>query len=545
MSRRDNPVKLGKHRDLFKKIPPSPEQYGDEPDDTDVVVEDWRLASVADLKRAAKNGDLDEADLIDMREYEEQADLDGDVEMLVADGMSRALAKAVADGLKEKLEDLDEEGRKARAQPFIDYIRGGALGHIEYEIEPGNDGYGNIVDRFQEWLEDASFPTLKKALKEQGDFDAELLNAIDDLIRDTEEDDDPRTALMEVLRDPANWELVRADSYNPPSGRVWRETIGSLGDQRDGTRYDKNLDAVLNGGSVTKYSHEGEARQTTVDYPGISQKDLDYAVKDLEDNEPYVHFGSYGRKEITHDFFESSFTYTIGMYEGDSMWAVPNADGMKAALAELLGNTAEAVQEDVVYRYSGTHDSVAGASGRGMYVARLSPRELRKEGATMGICIGTENLGHPAALRAGKTQVFSIRTESGKPKFTIELEKEYVPPGAALAGHGGPPGGPWIVSEVKGKANRLPGFEAGKTTFTKPDDLRLVTDFLLHLGYSPAYLSTVEDIAPGITAMKESGVDPFVPAPRKIRPPKPRPNPVSGRVRALLARTRPMGRFRV
>lgn len=202
-----------------------------------------------------------------------------------------------------------------------------------------------------------------------------------------------------------------------------------------------------------------------------------------------------------------------------------NEDNVLEALADEFGGVefekpkVGPAHDDIAYKYSGSNDSVAGASGKGMYVARLHPNakgrtgDLQRESRELGHCIGSEANGHPRALREGLTKVYSIRTESGKRKFTIELQRQF-----RDSEH-------FTIAEVKGKANRLAGFEAGKAEFTKPDDLRLVTDFLLHLGYSPEDIAECRDVAPGVKAMQAQGIDPFAPPPKKVRAPKQNPAP--------------------
>jgi hypothetical protein len=487
--------------------------------------------------------------------------------------MSRTLADAVADGLHAELLALDEAATEKNAEPFIKYMRDRANGYLEMEYgEDGNNPSEVIVDAFQSDLEsDISDATLRKAAQnvlgnEEGDPD---LSNVDE------------AALEEILKDPALFDFRREDQYGRrrDDGSVWSYNIGTVEDQHDGAKHDEELHAILFGGEHrgTRYARGGPDGGVpySVSYPGLSQVALDYALKELENDEPYISVNDHGRrKEITVEDLEKSFYTTISKYEGDYLVAYYNEDKLKAALADLLNEPAPKLgpeNDDVVYKYAGTNDSVGGASARGMYVARLKPKDLRREGATQGICIGREENGHPKALREGRTQVFSIRTEAGKPKFTIELARmavtemypEMEEPWAfrkddlkEVLGKPALAGLRWGIAEVKGKANRQPGFEAGKDKFTKPDDLRLVTDFLLSLGYSPEAITAASDVKPGVKAMLETGVSPFEAPPRRVRPHRDprqiapaenpaRSSPLSAAVRKALAATRPMGTFRL
>lgn len=180
--------------------------------------------------------------------------------------------------------------------------------------------------------------------------------------------------------------------------------------------------------------------------------------------------------------------------------------------------------DDVVYKFDGTNDSIAGASGRGLYVAKLSSGQLRDESRETGHCIGNKKHGHPQLLMDGTTELYSIRTPNGGTKFTIERFVEdgnHPTDGHVQAG---------TVTEVKGTANRLPGFEPDSSEMTKPDDVRLVVDFLVnYLKMSPDEVSRTKDIRAGVAAMKAMGVDPFSPPPK--RAPRPHRDP---RVRASM-----------
>jgi hypothetical protein len=170
--------------------------------------------------------------------------------------------------------------------------------------------------------------------------------------------------------------------------------------------------------------------------------------------------------------------------------------------------------DEVVYRFDGTNNSIAGASGRGMYVAKLGLSHLRDESRELIHCIGNFKHGHPQLLQEGITEVYSIRTSAGKTKFTIEyFIKDGVHPqrGRIRAG---------TVSEVKGMHNRLPGYAAGSGEMNKPDEVRLVVDFLVnYLKMPPEKVEGTPDIRAGVLAMKAAGVNPFQPPTVRKRPP--------------------------
>ena len=453
-------VEIGKHPDLF----------GDEP--TAISIDDWKMASPEDLLAAARGGSLPhEEDLEEMKELQEQADNDGDVEALLALGMSRGLAEAVADGLLDKLYEADEGGREARIEAFVKHFREQAESDIQYETE--GDGKESYFDAFQ------------------NDLSGRELSYIVDKVKELlEEDEYPRLdsvtdeMLSTILEDPDNYDFeINKDEYRRSNRAVWSGNLGTLHQERDGTEYDKDLEDLLQ---------------------PLSEEDLVAAQKELGNDSPYVSFGSSWRSEkINKGYFKGSYSYTIGETESWRWEALADMTKITQALDEELGETEGPVAdvEDVIYRYAGSNDTVAGASSKGIYVVRLKPSQLGAEGAALGICVGRKDMPYCRRLKAGEIDLYSIRTESGKQKFTIEIDKVSN-----------------TIAQVKGKANRVPGFASGDTTnFAKPDEVRLATEFLLHLGFTPARIKSAYDMNAGVTAMEEAGQDPFSPPQIKKR----------------------------
>lgn len=458
-------VEIGKHPDMFKG------------EDTPVVVGDWKLSSPEDLLAAARAGNLPSEDEIEeMTALQEQADADGDVDALLALGLSRKLAEAVANGLLDDLYEADEAGREHRIEKFVDYFRK----HAEWEIEYRTEGEGNeyLIDAFQSELEDN---VEEYAVKVRELLEEDGYPRVEDV---TDEE------LTEVLGDPDMYDFeVNKNQYHRSSDALWSGGIGSLEENPDGAKYDDDLAALLR---------------------PLSDEDIEAAAKKLGNDSPYISFG-YRNEAVDKEFFETSFFYTIGETEGWHLEAKPNINKITNALDEKLDERSgepgakPATVESIVYRFNGSNDSIAGASGRGMYVASLKPTELGKEGATLGICVGRKDMPYCRKLRAGEIAIYSVRTEAGKPKFTIEV---------TLDGSGNPV----RVAQVKGKANRIPGFDPGSTSFTKPDEVRLVVEFLRkHLNFSEDAIRRTSDMAAGVQALTDSGVDPFAPPPSKRR----------------------------
>jgi len=54
---------------------------------------------------------------------------------------------------------------------------------------------------------------------------------------------------------------------------------------------------------------------------------------------------------------------------------------------------------------------------------KLSARQLSTEGASMNHCVGDRGMGYAEAVRKGEIDIWSLRDRTGKPRFTIEVDK--------------------------------------------------------------------------------------------------------------------------
>jgi hypothetical protein len=300
--------------------------------------------------------------------------------------------------------------------------------------------------------------------------------------------------LKEVLTDPDMYEFTvsqNGGSYARNTG-LWYYDLEDVHQSSDGAKHDDAL---------------AEALEPMLD------SDIEKAVKILEEEGPhYIGFRARRDEEVTRETFEVG-TVEYHFSSSARITADFNHEKVIEALKEKLAEDGlpDSAPDEVVYRYAGTNATVGGASARGMYVIALCPDQLRAEGAALGICVGRTDMGYRESLKKGRIKLYSIRTEAGKPKFTIEVAK----------------GGD--IRQVKGKANRLPGFEPGKYDLSKPDEVRLVVEFLLFLGYSPNEIRQSNDIRGGVRAFEATSptADPFSPPPvrrRELQAPRPNGN---------------------
>lgn len=138
----------------------------------------------------------------------------------------------------------------------------------------------------------------------------------------------------------------------------------------------------------------------------------------------------------------------------------------------------EVPEDRVVFRYPD-----------GWYVQDLRPEELPGEGKEMRMCVGRDDMGYMDAVERGEIKILSMRDPRGKPKFTIEvaLDKK---------------GRPKAIAQIKGKANRLPGWNPGQTNQgnVRDDEVAKAVTAVEFLGLDP---QKVLDLEPGYRAYRQ------------------------------------------
>jgi hypothetical protein len=114
---------------------------------------------------------------------------------------------------------------------------------------------------------------------------------------------------------------------------------------------------------------------------------------------------------------------------------------------------------------------------QGCYVAKLPANALGDEGEQMGICVGDPEQGYIAGVHRGTTAIMSLRKPNGNSLMTFEfsLSKD---------------GSVRSCNQVKGKANRLPGYDkASDGKFIKPAEVELAVEVLGHFNVRPGNVS--------------------------------------------------------
>lgn len=93
---------------------------------------------------------------------------------------------------------------------------------------------------------------------------------------------------------------------------------------------------------------------------------------------------------------------------------------------------------------------------------KLEPKDLPSEGTSMRHCVGSKGMKYLQAVQNGEIEIWSLRSKDNKPRFTLEVDESfYRADNLSRLGHS--PAGPdefraRAIKQVKGKANRLPGY---------------------------------------------------------------------------------------
>lgn len=339
---------------------------------------------------------------------------------------------------REYIEENDEESQERvddLAKPFIE--------RWKWEKEPPDRRYifERVEDSFEYWLRDrAGSDSLFEESPPRVD------DALEEYARERRIDpSDVQFVLNQYLADQNNYTFSAEEpSERGDWGRVWYE-------EYQGYFYIEKSDFEDEMAVCTPDEIERAVEKINDE----TENDLDLKVKDLE--------RTYGVER----------NFDTGIEIGAWVNWDHCVDACKGMLDEIEGSgdlPDDADPEDV------PEDRVVHRWPDGFYVQDLIPSELPAEGKAMGMCVGRPDMGYGKAVRQGEIKILSLRRPSGKPLFTFEVglaqgtPDAWVPLRARMIAE---------VEQIKGKANRLPGFDLGKTAAPiKRDEVARVYDFV-------------------------------------------------------------------
>jgi hypothetical protein len=253
---------------------------------------------------------------------------------------------------------------------------------------------------------------------------------------------------------------------------------------QDNNNYEYTWDTDQYGSTFFKgsYSDSFYMERTDLDdlLDGMYENEIEEALEQIN-QKTYL---SLDRKDLRkkHDLDISEYSDFYG--DADPDW-----DKIEEAVQDLLADEDPEKPEEEVS--TDPEERVLYRWRDGFYVLNLLASELPAEGKAMGMCVGRSDMGYIKAVKSGRTQIWSLRRPSGKPLFTFEVKA--VAPGSKKP--------QLAIVQIKGKANRLPGWDLGQEGrgAFKKDEVDRVMEFLLE--FKDAKLSLpyeIRDLEPAI-----------------------------------------------
>ena len=245
---------------------------------------------------------------------------------------------------------------------------------------------------------------------------------------------------------------------------------------------------------------------------GMYDDEVDRAAEEIDSEtdgvwRPRHHVGRF--KKLTGGDIKAGKSHGWSTNVGVSYWVdwEPDWEKIKAAVEELLGEMEPEEPETDEARAEREKRSKRSLEERkvykfpdGFYWLELVQSELEPEGRRGGDglyhCIGDPEHGYPQALAKGYARAYSLRAPSGKRKLTLWADLTHSTRHVSRPTIRG-------ISQVKGKMNRLPGWDlhkAGDSRF-KEDEVKKTLDFILDYLEFNAY--DVPDLGPALRHMQQ------------------------------------------
>lgn len=350
--------------------------------------------------------------------------------------------------VQAEIEANDDDSRER-----VEDLTGKFVRHYEWENDGSNRDFEHVEHSFEYWLRETNGSLdgeVPDALREQMDAAAEAAFL----------GEQPLLSIInEVMVDSNNY------AFNPPAGNVYRTGRPIWTEEIEGNLYMEGDD------------YHDELAACTPD-------EVDRAIEAIN-------------KETNRDVdldaadLKKGRTVDIRWDTGDVFRVYANWNRILEAVLDAIAEVdvpddankpgTPPPEERVVYRWPD-----------GFYVLDLVPSELLAEGKAMGMCVGQPSMGYGKAVRDGEIKILSLRRPSGKPLFTFEapLTEDLI--------NG--------FDQIKGKANRLPGFDLNKSGLPyiaamKRDEVQRVFEFV-ELGNDAVTVDDVDDLRPAVDCVR-------------------------------------------
>lgn len=372
----------------------------------------------------------------------------------------------------EALEEVLQEELEELCDAFVAEMDKSVEAEQEYMLQNDNDTSGHYFESFFEpWLQDNAADVLETADRE---------DRIDDVLADLRTKGVSEESLQEFF--------LRTDLYTPEMREHTYRRQGVYSVAEDNYEQEREWSEL----SDKKYNPAA----------GALAEWLEKHYDDVEWN-VYLHAEKYinrhGNFSIDVNRDETDFKY-VRYSLSFSVVVEFDVDAVVDGLLQEFGDfepevePEEEIEQDAFY-------TLPPQMG-GFVVKKLSAKELPEESKQLGICVGKPQYGYTDAVKQGKIDIWSVRTPSGRSKFTIEAAKK----DGEVTG----------IVQVKGKANRLPGFTPGERdpSNVKADEVKMLEKFFTDINIDPW---TISDLEPGMRAVYGPKKNPpkMVPIPKR------------------------------
>lgn len=437
MSKRRNPV-AGIHPDLF-------EEKG-----TPMVV------PMADLSRA-------ELLKIPIKNYsaEEIAELHETDDKLLGSIINKRPV-AISDFSEEQWEALE-------AADWTDNITerdSGAASRIDNFVDTLKTRVGHLEDPDEDYVMEMAGDSLDYDISDSDWERIHDVDGVDELmeqwIADGFSEDQVENAITDAFHDINNYNLevdTNADPYYS---------------------YGSSLIRTLVTDSFWMDSHDVEAL-----VEGMSDKEIEIAVGKINEEQDAVSFET--------GMFEKSFAawkkpgvweYWEIQIDEAAHYAVDANPNMEKIASDVEENLTGVAPEGSLSEEAGDMDEsrILYRFDDGSFIYNVLAEEMPWEGKKLRHCVGNKGMGYIQKVKAGKNEIYSLRTAQNKPVLTIQYDLQDK-----------------AIHQIKGKANRLPGYAAMRiegAEVIKPDEVKKIVEFIQSIGLDPWTDLTVKDYAP-------------------------------------------------
>ncbi len=218
----------------------------------------------------------------------------------------------------------------------------------------------------------------------------------------------------------------------------------------------------------------------------------DYSIKLIENSRSYSYQNLYFDIARVGDYvmirYDTGFEVRWGLTES----GLDSIEEQLESAADDAANSVPQVEErgpatdKIVYKVQ--HPKFAG-----FYLADLPANALTNEGDAQSICVGDPDQGYIGLVYQGKLKIMSLRYPTGKTLMTFEFD---IDGSGAIT----------RCKQIKGKANRLPGFDKAygrDKKFIKPQEVEVALEILEHFKIDPERVNDMQDPLRAYNALKQ------------------------------------------